>query len=160
MWLVVDSLLRVSFSQKIYGDSFVEFQNRFDGNKLFNFIEKNGEEFTVGVDVPSDSSQAWKITAMHHLMLSSEKARLLSIEVFCGEHDFIFASWGHPKFDRSMRSMTIKLHNGKALTLQRFRDAPKPDADADAKHFDHKPYLNLIIDSSRKLSCNQLKNIP
>ncbi|WP_179405515.1 hypothetical protein [Burkholderia guangdongensis] len=133
-------------------DPFVEFQHRFGGNQEFVCTEKGGKKLFVNVSVPQADSDQMK--AVPHL----EWGSVLSIYLSRGEGKSIDSSWGTPKFDQSMKFMSIRLQGGKTLVFERFRNIPDPDADE--RHFDHNPYFDLTIDNGEKLPCSQIFNLP
>ncbi|PCE29539.1 hypothetical protein [Burkholderia ubonensis] len=133
-------------------DPFVEFQNRFGGNQAFVCVGKGGKKLSVNVSVPQADTDQMKSVPR------PEWGEVLSIYLSKGKGAPIDASWGPPKFDQSMKFMSIRLQGGKTLVFERFRDIPDPDADE--RHFDHKPYFNLTIDGGDKMPCSQVPNLP
>lgn len=133
-------------------DPFVEFQSRFGGNQEFVCIGNSGKRLSVSVSVPQADSDQMRVIPR------SEWGEVLSIYLSHGDGAPIDLSWGEPKFDQSMKFMSIRLHDGKTLIFERFRDIPDPDADE--RHFDHRPYFDLTIDGGKKMPCSQVINLP
>ncbi|MFL9960509.1 hypothetical protein PQR02_05100 [Paraburkholderia sediminicola] len=143
---------KLALAEQGSDDPFVEFQSRFGGNQEFVCMEKSGKRLFVNVSVPQADSDQMKIISR------SEWGEVLSIYLSRGEGQSMDSSWGAPKFDQSMKFMSIRLQGGQTLVFERFRDLPDPDADE--RHFDHKPYFELTIDGGEKMHCSQVLNLP
>ncbi|WP_423381212.1 hypothetical protein [Burkholderia sp. LMG 32019] len=133
-------------------DPFVAFQQRFGGNQEFVCADQGGKKLFVGVGVPQADADQMKTVPR------GQWGNVLSIYLSRGEGKAIDASWGTPQYDQSMKIMSVRLQSGKTLIFERFRNIPDPDADE--KHFDRTAYFNLTIDSSAKLPCSQVFNLP
>jgi len=145
-----------AFSSQQY-DPYVEFMNRFGPSSIFS-CHRNNHHSSIAFSVSSTEYDSPGVTNYNvpKGISQSEKAKLLSAAFYSGDNRFLFASWGLPQFDQSMKFMSIKLNNGKTLVFKRFRDIPI--SDTDEKHFDSKPFFYLTIDNEPKLSCGQTWN--
>ncbi|GAB7536176.1 hypothetical protein [Burkholderia sp. 3C] len=131
-------------------DPFGAFQSRFGGNQSFACKEPGGKTLNLNVGMPQADNDQMKAVPR------AQWDQVLSIYLSHGTGGKIEASWGAPSFDASATFMSIRLQSGKTLVLQRTRAIPDPDADA--RHFDRKPYFDLSIDGGPKLPCSQVFN--
>jgi len=147
-------MILICFNGLAYSDQntsvSTEFNNRFGTFWNFSCRRTNhGLPITLGIGVLGNYSPGWKDYDFPKNLPPSEKAKLLSVNFFLGDHKFIFASWGAPQFDNTMKFMSIKLHDGKTVVFERFRDIP------DQSEADDKPFFYVTVDNEPKLACGQ-----
>ncbi|MBN3728579.1 hypothetical protein [Burkholderia sp. Ac-20379] len=148
--LLLGGMAGVAAADQGAQDPFGAFQSRFGGNQSFACKAPGGKTLNLNVGMPQADNDQMKAVPR------AQWDHVLSIYLSHGTGGKIEASWGAPSFDASGASMSIRLQSGKTLVFQRTRAIPDPDADA--QHFDRKPYFDLSIDGGPKLPCSQVFN--